>query len=92
MRFIKVLASSPCVIKAQSGGVVTVRTSNDDEGGMVDLAVGNYLLDKDKLYTVKSCNKEANTAKILDESNPEAESNVLDCTVVNQLVMEFATS
>ena len=92
MRFIKVLASSLCVIKAQSGGVVTVRTSNDKEGDMVDLAVGDYLLYKDKLYTVKSCNKDENTAEIIDESNPEAEINALDCTVVNQLAMEFASN
>ena len=92
MRFIKVLASSPCVIKAQSGGVVTVRTSNDEEDEMVDLAVGDYLLYNDKLYTVKSCCKDDNTAEIIEESNPGAESSVLDYSVVNQLAMEFASS
>ena len=92
MRFIKVLASSPCVIKAQSGGVVTVRTSDDKEDEMVDLAVGDYLLYNDKLYTVKSCCKDDNTAEIIEESNPEAESSALDYTVVNQLATEFASN
>ena len=59
---------------------------------MVDLAVGDYLLYNDKLYTVKSCCKDDNTAEIIEESNPEAESSVLDYSVVNQLAMEFASS